>query len=294
MTSDLAFWHALGEYAFLQRALVATIAVGAISGIVGSFVILRGLSLMGDAISHAVLPGVAISYLLGINLFFGAMATGMLTAVGITYVHQRSNLKSDTAIGVVFSAAFALGIILITSAKAAANLNNVLFGNVLAITRADLILTLTVGALALIVVELFYRHLLVTTFDPVVAPTYRSSPRAMHYLLMVLLTAVTVSALQTVGIVLVVAMLVTPAATAFLLTRRLRPMMFVAAGIGAGSAVAGLYVSYRSNLPSGPAIVLVLAAVFAAVFAMSRLRVRAMTRRTRRLHAMDLEGAGEQ
>lgn len=281
MTDDLSFWHALWEYAFLQRALLATIVVGAVSGVVGSFVILRGLSLMGDAISHAVLPGVAISYMLGINLFFGATATGMLTALGITYVHQRSRLKSDTAIGVVFSAAFALGVILITQAKAAANLNNVLFGNVLAITRADLMLTLTVGVVALVVVEVFYRHLMVTTFDPLVSPTYRSSPTVMHYLLMVLLTAVTVSALQTVGIVLVVAMLVTPAATSFLLTRRLRPMMILAAVIGVVSAVAGLYLSYRANLPSGPAIVLVLAAFFCVAFLVSRLRAARTARRHR-------------
>ncbi len=281
MSGDLSFLQALAEYTFLQRALLASVAVGIVSGVVGSIVILRGLSLMGDAISHAVLPGVAMSYMLGINLFFGAMTTGLLTALGITYVHQRSRLKSDTAIGVVFSAAFAIGVILITKAEAAANLNNILFGNLLAVTRADLFVTVTVTVLALAVVELLYRHLLVTTFDPLVAPTYGSSPRAMHYLLMVLLTAVTVAALQTVGIVLVVAMLVTPAATALLLTRRFRPMMALAAAVGTVSAVAGLYLSYRFNLPSGPAIVLVLAGIFAIAFAFSRRHV--LIRRTARM-----------
>lgn len=289
MSGDLSFWHALMEYTFLQRALLVTVVVGIVSGVVGSIVILRGLSLMGDAISHAVLPGVAISYMLGINFFFGAMTTGMFTALGITYVSQRSRLKSDTAIGVVFSAAFALGIILITHAKAASNLNNVLFGNVLAVTRADLILTLIVAGIAIVVVEVFYRHLLVTTFDANVAPTYGSSPRAMHYLLMVLLTAVTVAALQTVGIILVVAMLVTPAATAFLLTRRLRPMMGLAALIGVVAAVAGLYLSYRFNLPSGPAIVIVLSGIFALAFAVSRFAASAAARRLRPFRARSRE-----
>lgn len=279
MAAELSFWHALAEYTFLQRALLATLAVGAVSGVVGSIVILRGLSLMGDAISHAVLPGVALSYMLGINLFFGAMTTGMLTALGITYVNQNSRLKSDTAIGVVFSGAFALGIILITQARAAANLNSVLFGNVLAVTRADLILTLVVAAVAIVVVELLYRHFLITTFDAQVAPTYGSSPAVMHYVLMVLLTAVTVAALQTVGIILVVAMLVTPAATALLVARSFRPMMGIAVVIGVVAAVGGLYLSYRFNLPSGPAIVMVLAAVFTATFAATRFGTARKTRR---------------
>lgn len=271
MSGDLTFIHALAEYTFLQRALVVSVAVGIVSGVVGSFIILRGLSLMGDAISHAVLPGVAISYMLGINLIFGALATGMLTAVGITFVHRHSRLKSDTAIGVVFSAAFALGIILITHAEASSNLNNILFGNLLAITGSDLVMTLSVALAVLVVVELLYRHLVVTTFDPLVAPTYGSSPHVMHYVLMVLLTSVTVAALQTVGIILVVAMLVTPAAAALLITRRFRTMMVTAALIGTISAVAGLYLSYRHNLPSGPAIVLVLAGIFILAFGYSKL-----------------------
>lgn len=276
----MSFWQAIMEYAFMQRALIMALAVGVVAGVVGSFVILRGLSLMGDAISHAVLPGVAMSYAVGINLIFGAMTMGLATAVAITYIQRRSQLKSDTAMGVVFSAAFALGVILIAEVDAAVNLHNILFGNLLAVTKADFILTLVIAGLVLGVMELFYRHLLVTTFDPQVAPTYGSSPAAMHYLLMVVLTAVTVAALQTVGIILVVAMLVTPAASAFLVTQRMRPLMTVAVVVAVVSAVCGMYLSYSFNLPSGPAIVLVLATIFAVLWVGVRLNGRLQSRKT--------------
>ncbi|HLS01965.1 MAG TPA: metal ABC transporter permease [Beutenbergiaceae bacterium] len=268
------------EYAFMQRALIMALAVGVVAGVVGSFVILRGLSLMGDAISHAVLPGVAMSYAVGINLIFGAMTMGLATAVAITYIQRRSHLKSDTAMGVVFSAAFALGVILIAEVDAAVNLHNILFGNLLAVTKADFILTLVIAGLVLGVMELFYRHLLLTTFDPQVAPTYGSSPPAMHYLLMVVLTAVTVAALQTVGIILVVAMLVTPAASAFLVTQRMRPLMTVAVVVAVVSAVCGMYLSYAFNLPSGPAIVLVLATIFTVLWVAARVKRRLQSRKS--------------
>src|SRR5690625_798460 len=268
------------EYAFMQRALIMALAVGVVAGVVGSFVILRGLSLMGDAISHAVLPGVAMSYAVGINLIFGAMTMGLATAVAITYIQRRSHLKSDTAMGVVFSAAFALGVILIAEVDAAVNLHNILFGNLLAVTKADFILTLVIAGLVLGVMELFYRHLLLTTFDPQVAPTYGSSPAAMHYLLMVVLTAVTVAALQTVGIILVVAMLVTPAASAFLVTQRMRPLMTVAVVVAVVSAVCGMYLSYAFNLPSGPAIVLVLATIFTVLWVAARVKRRLQSRKS--------------
>src|SRR5690625_2545639 len=249
------------EYAFMQRALIMALAVGVVAGVVGSFVILRGLSLMGDAISHAVLPGVAMSYAVGINLIFGAMTMGLATAVAITYIQRRSHLKSDTAMGVVFSAAFALGVILIAEVDAAVNLHNILFGNLLAVTKADFILTLVIAGLVLGVMELFYRHLLLTTFDPQVAPTYGSSPAAMHYLLMVVLTAVTVAALQTVGIILVVAMLVTPAASAVLVTKRMRSMVAVSVLVAMFAAMTGMYLSYGYNLPLAPSMVMVVVGV---------------------------------
>lgn len=258
----MTFLQAVFEFAFLQRALVTSVAVGVVAGVIGSFIVLRGLSLMGDAISHAVLPGVAISYMLGINMFFGAVTTGLLTALGIGYLQQHTKLKNDAAIGIVFSAAFALGVILITMARASSNLNNVLFGNILAVPATEMWLTLGIGAFVLLMVGLFYKELLVTSFDPTMAAAYGVPTRVVHYGLMVLLTLVTVAALQTVGIVLVVAMLITPAATAYLLVKRLQPMLWLSASFGVIAAVAGLYFSYKYNLPSGPVIVLALTAMF--------------------------------
>lgn len=265
----MSFWQALFEFAFMQRALVTSVMVGIVGGVIGCYIVLRGLSLMGDAISHAVLPGVAISYMLEIGLFFGAVVTGLLTALGIGYVQQSTKLKGDTAIGIVFSAAFALGVILISLAKASANLHNVLFGNLLAIPASEMWLTIIVGLVVLITVTLFQKQLLITSFDPTLAAVYGLPNRLVHYLLMVLLTLVTVAALQTVGIVLVVAMLITPAATAFLLTQRLRPMLWLSALFGVLSALVGLYFSYVYNLPSGAVMVLALSVFFVIAFIFS-------------------------
>ncbi len=224
---------------------------------------------MGDAISHAVLPGVAVSYMLGVNLFYGAVVTGLLTAVGIGYVSQNSRIKSDSAIGIVFSAAFALGVVLIAQAQSATNLNNILFGNVLTVRAADMWRTLGVGIFVLVFVFLFYKELLVSSFDPTMAAAYGLPTRTIHYALMILLTLVTVAALQTVGVVLVVAMLVTPTATAYLLTDRLSAMLWLAALCGVVSSVVGLYFSFVYDLTSGAVIVLVAATLFALAFAFS-------------------------
>lgn len=265
----MTFWQALLEFSFLQRALITSVVVGVFSGVIGSYIILRGLSLMGDAISHAVLPGVALSYMFNISLFFGAFVTGLMTALGIGFLQQRTKLKSDTAIGIVFSAAFALGVILISLAKASANLNNVLFGNLLAIPATEMWLTIGVGTFVVVVAALFHKELLITSFDPTMAAVYGLPNRAVHYLLMTLLTLSTVAALQTVGIVLVVAMLITPAATAFLLTQKLKVMLWLAAFFGVLSALIGLYFSYEYNLPSGAVMVLAMTGIFLLVLLFS-------------------------
>ncbi|RDB32222.1 metal ABC transporter permease [Exiguobacterium sp. RIT594] len=265
----LDFIQALTEYDFLQKALVTSVMVGIICGVIGCFIILRGMSLMGDAISHAVLPGVAISYLLGINFFIGAVATGLLTALGIGFVSQNSRIKNDTAIGILFTSAFALGIILISFLRSSSDLYHILFGNVLAVRPSDMWMTLAIGLIVLGAIFLFYKELLVTSFDPTMAAAYGLSTRLIHYLLMTMLTLVTVASLQTVGIILVVAMLITPAATAYLLTNRLSRMIFLSAGLGTISSVVGLYFSFTYNLSSGASIVLVATALFALVFIFS-------------------------
>lgn len=269
MTSITNFITALSRYDFLQSALVTAIMVGVMSGIIGSFIILRGMSLMGDAISHAVLPGVAIAYMLGINMLFGAAVFGILAAVLIGYIATRSKLKTDTSIGVVFSALYALGFILISLAESSTNLHHILFGNVLAVSDNDMISTAVVLALVIIFVIFMYKELLITSFDPVFAQSYGLNTLVIHYSLMLVLTLVTVSALQTVGIILVVAMLITPAATAFLWTNKMHVMLILAAILGVLASVIGLYFSYTFNWASGPAIVVVAAVGFVFSFLFS-------------------------
>ena len=265
----MAFIEGLIEYDFLQKALLTSIMVGVICGVIGCFIILRGMALMGDAISHAVLPGVAISYALGINFFFGAVFTGVLTAIGIGFVSQNSRIKQDTSIGIMFTAAFALGVILITVLESSTDLYHILFGNVLAVRPSDMWITLGTGLVVLVSVYVFYKELLVTSFDETMAEVYGLPVRLIHYFLMTLLTMVTVASLQTVGIVLVVAMLITPAATAYLLTDRLSTMIFYSATIGASAAIIGLYFSFTYNLASGATIVLAATALFFMAFIFS-------------------------
>jgi iron/zinc/copper transport system permease protein len=256
----------LMQYGFLQKALFTSVMVGIISGVIGSFIILRGMSLMGDAISHAILPGVAASFMLGINYFVGAVIMGLLTSVSITFISQNSKLKSDTAIGIIFSAFLALGILMFMKAQTAISLDSILFGNVLMVQDFDMYLTLIIGILVIAIIFIFYKEFLITSFDPVIADTYGISTKFFHYLLMILLTLVTVASLQTVGVILVVAMLITPAATAFLLTQKLSKMIFIAASLGALAAIVGLFLSNTYNLASGPVIVLVSTIMFLIAF----------------------------
>ena len=263
------FIEALMHYGFLQKALTTSIMVGIICGVIGCFIILRGMALMGDAISHAVLPGVALSYMLGINFFFGAVFTGVLTSLGIGFISQNSRIKNDVSIGIMFTAAFASGIIMITLMKSSTDLYHILFGNVLAVRPSEMWSTLLIGVVVLISIYAFYKELLVSSFDSTMAAAYGLPTRVIHYFLMTLLTLVTVASLQTVGIVLVVAMLITPAATAYLLTNRLWVMLYFSAGIGVLSSILGLYFSYTYNLASGAAIVLAATVLFILAFVLS-------------------------
>ncbi len=269
MASLIDFFNALGKYDFLQSALLTAIMVGIMSGIIGSFIILRGMSLMGDAISHAVLPGVAVAYMFGFNILIGASVFGVLAALLIGFVASRSKIKTDTSIGVVFSAFYALGFILISMAESSTNLHHILFGNILAVSDSDIMTTAVVLGIVILFVVIFYKELLVTSFDETYAKTYGLKVQVIHYALMLVLTLVTVSALQTVGIILVVAMLITPAATAFLWTDKLVTMLVLSASVGVVSAITGLYFSYTFNWASGPAIVIVAAMLFALSFVFS-------------------------
>ncbi|MDO4670999.1 MAG: metal ABC transporter permease [Aerococcus sp.] len=269
MVAIQEFIQGLIQYQFLKTALITSILIGIVAGVIGPFIILRGISLLGDAISHAVLPGVVISYLLGINYIIGATFFGLLAALFIGFIQDHSRLKNDSAIGIVFSAFFALGVILIAFAKSTTNLNSILFGNVLAIRDSDTILTAIIGGLVILFITLFFKELVASIFDPTMARAAGIPVRFFDYALIVMLTLVSVVSLTTVGTILVIAMLITPAATAFLWTNRLRVMIGIAVAIGSLSSVIGLFFSYTYNLASGAAIVLTLAAFFLVSFLFS-------------------------
>ena len=260
------FIQGLLDFQFLQNALITSVMVGISAGIIGSFIILRGMSLMVDAISHAVLPGVALSYRLGSSYIIGATIFGMASAALIGFVTKHSRLKNDTAIGIVFSAFFALGIILISFARSSTDLYHILFGNVLAVRDSDMFLTAAVLFNVLIAVPLFYKQLKLTSFAPTIAKSYGWNISAINYGLMFLLTLVAVTSLQTVGTILVIAMLITPAATAYQLTDKLLVMIVLSTVFGTLSSIVGLYFSYSYNLPSGATIVMAAAMFFIVAF----------------------------
>lgn len=224
---------------------------------------------MGDAISHAVLPGVALSYIFGINFFVGAIVFGVIASIMITYIKGNSIIKGDTAIGITFSSFLALGVILIGVANSSTDLFHILFGNILAVQDSDKWVTIAVSAVVLAFVVLFFKELLLTSFDPVMAQAMGINVSFFHYLLMVLLTLVSVTAMQSVGTILIVAMLITPAATAYLYATSLKIMLILSATIGACSSVIGLFIGYSFNVAAGSSIVLTAAAFFVISFFIS-------------------------
>jgi manganese/iron transport system permease protein len=254
-------------YGFMQRGLMASLIVGILCSVIGCYVVLRSMAFLGDALAHAILPGVAIAYLLGGNLLIGALIAAILVALGIGFFSNQGALREDTAIGILFAAALSLGVVLISSIKTyAVDLTHILFGNILGVSVADLWLTGILSLVVLGTIFLLYKEFLVITFDPVLAATMRLPAQLLRNLMLILLSFTVVVSLQTVGVGLVVAMLVTPGATAYLLTRRLPSMMLVSAGFGIISSLAGLYFSYYANVASGAAIVLTATAIFLLVF----------------------------
>ncbi len=262
-------------FTFMQRGLLAVLLVGAISGVIGTFVVVRGMSFLGDALAHAILPGVAIAYVTGGDLFLGGLIAGLGSALGISWLTRHEAVKEDTAIGIVFAAMFALGIAIISTARSySVDLTHILFGNVLGVSDSDLIIMGGMGIVVLGVVLLFYKEFLVLSFDAGLARTLKLPGDLLNLVLLALLAVTIIASLQAVGIALMIAMLITPAATAQLLVRRLHHMMILAAAIGALCGATGLYLSFYLNIASGPAVVLTTTALFVAVFAITRLRER--------------------
>jgi len=270
------------EFGFMQRGLLASVLVAVICGLLGSFVVLKGLAFIGDALAHASFGGVALAFVLGANIYLGAFVFAIATALGIGAISRRGRVSSDTAIGVLFSGTFALGILIISRVDSyTTDLFGYLFGDVLSITARDL---WTIGALGLVVlalVSVFYRQLLFAAFDPTVAAASGIPARRLEYLLLALLGVTIVTAIQAVGIVMVVALLVTPSATAYLFTRRFHHMILVSMAAGSLSALLGIYLSYYLDVASGAAIILVATALFFAALALTGRR-RSLIEKTER------------
>jgi ABC-type Mn2+/Zn2+ transport system permease subunit len=267
------------KYAFMLRALVGAIMVGVVCAVVGTYIVLRGMAFFGDALAHSILPGVAIGYLVGGGarepLFWWALVAAVISSLGIGAISQGTKIRQDTAIGIIFAGMFALGIALISTVRNySVDLSHFLFGNVLSVQIADLWLVGLFGGAILLIVWVFYKEFLVLSFDPVLATTLRLPSRALDYLLILLIAVAIVVSLQTVGVALMVAMLITPAASAYLLTRRLPVMMGLAAIFAAASGVIGLYMSYYLNIASGAAIVLVATLLFGCTWLQQTLRFR--------------------
>lgn len=271
-------------YGFMQRGMMASIMVGILCAVVGCYVVLRGMAYLGDAMSHAILPGIAIAYLLKGEILVGALVAAVIVALGIGFLTRRGAIKEDTAIGILFAATLSLGVALISTIKTyAVDLTHILFGNVLGVSETDLILIAVLGAGVLLTIGLLYKELLVVSFDSILAATMRLPTALLKDVLLILIAVVVVVSLQTVGVGLVAAMLVTPAATAYLLTRRLPAMLLVSALLGALASVIGLYLSYYMNIVSGAAVVLTATGFFflAYLFAPQRGLVWSMRRKSR-------------
>jgi manganese/iron transport system permease protein len=249
---------------FMQRSLLVAILVGLLCAIVGSYLMVQRLALLGDAISHSVLPGLAIAFMLGANIFVGAFIAGMLSTMAIAWIRTRSPIKEDAAMGIVLSAFFALGITLITLIQKSnkIDLNHFLFGNILSVTFDEVRDTAIIAIVVLAAILLLYKELLFYTFDPLGAQAAGLPINLLNFGLMLLIALTIVASMKAVGVVLVLSLLITPGATAYLLVKQLHQVMILGSGIGIFASIAGMYLSYYQNLPSGPAIVLVASGLF--------------------------------
>ena len=251
------------EFPFMQRAFLAAGFAAVVCALVGSFVVLKGLAFMGDAVAHSSLAGMSVAYFLGGNIFWGALGWAIPASLLVTFISRRANLRLDASIGIIFASGFALGIILMSRVTGyAADLFGLLFGNVLGISWAEVALIGGIAAAVSLVIAAFYKELLFTSYDATMSAASGIPVRFMQYLLPVLVGVTTVASLKAVGIVLVLALLVTPSATAILLARRMPSIMAYSVAVGLIATVLGLYLSFYADLPSGPSIVLVATGLF--------------------------------
>ncbi len=259
------------QYSFMVRALVVSVLVGVMCPVLGAYVITRGRAFMGDALAHSVLPAMVVAFLLGISPFLAAVPAGVAIALLMGSISRRTGISEDTSIGILFAGLFALGLVMLSKATSVTvNIEDLLLGQVLGVSQTDVLVSLLLTLVVLCGLYAFHRQLVFTTFDPVGATVAGIRTGFVEYVLLALLALVIVIGIQAAGIVLVMAMLITPAATGYLLARRFVGVMIVGALIGAVSAVGGLYLSFHADLPSGPAMALVATAFFGAAAVVNR------------------------
>ncbi len=259
------------QYGFMVRALIVSVLVGVMCPVLGAYVITRGRAFMGDALAHSVLPAMVVAFLLGISPFFAAVPAGIVIALLMGSVARRTGISEDTSIGIIFAGMFALGLVMLsTSNNITVNIEDLLLGQVLGVSQTDVFVSLGLTALVIAGLYAFHRQLVYTTFDPVGAKVVGIRTGLIEYVLLALLALVIVIGIQAAGIVLVMAMLITPAAAAYLIAKRFTGVMIIGALIGALSAVAGLYISFHADLPSGPSMALVATGIFAVAAVMKR------------------------
>ena len=265
------------SYEFMQRGMIAAVLVGIVCAVVGTYVVLRGMAFFGDAVAHTILPGIALGYLVhgGARepLFWWALGTSIVAALGIGAISKMAEIKEDTAIGIIFAGMFALGIAMISTVRSyAVDLSHFLFGDILSVSTQSLWLILIFGGVVLLLIFAFYKEFMTLSFDPILAATVRLPVTMLNNLLLGLIAVTVAVSLQTVGVALMVAMLVTPAATAYLLTNRLSRMMLLASIFASLSGIIGLYISYYLSIASGAAIVLTATVFFMLAFGWKRIR----------------------
>ena len=273
MTEIFAVFISPFEYSFMIRALVISVCVGVMCPLLGVYVVNRGLGFMGDAMAHSVLPGMVLAFMLGVSPFLGAIPTGIAVALAIGYLGKNFRVSEDTSIGILFAALFSIGLVMISLSKGlSVRVEDILLGQILGVSNTDVIITFSLAALVLIIIAALHRQLVFTSFDPLGATVIGLPTRWLDYLLLVSLSVVIVVSLQAVGIVLVVAMLITPAAAGALIARRFTRVMASSVVIGVFSAVCGLYLAYHLDIPSGPSMTLVATAIFVLAVIYNQIR----------------------
>lgn len=279
MDQLLQFFTEPLTYQFMQRALLAGVMVGALTGLIGCFVVIRGMSFFGEALGHSILPGVAVAYIMGggdvgISLFIGGLIAGIGSALGIGWLTRDERMKEDTAIGIVYVAMFALGVAIITGDPRAQgrDLVHILFGDILGISDLDLIVIAVCGIIVAGAIRLFFKELTIISFDVNLAKTLKLPAEPLRLMLLVLIAITIIASIQIVGTALMLAMLVIPATTARLLAKRLPTMMAISVGLGIVGNTIGILLSYYLDIPTGPSVVLTITAIFLAVFAVDRVR----------------------